>query len=64
MFTEVKNNEKILWAKTDGATSATGDSNAFIMQHIQKVFINATSVLKTQYLFLIRKQIIEAMIYN
>ena len=31
MFTEVKNNEKILWAKTDGATSATGDSNAFIM---------------------------------
>ena len=31
MFTEVKNKGKILWAKTDGATSATGDSNAFIM---------------------------------
>ena len=31
MFTEVKNKRKILWAKTDGATSATGDSNAFIM---------------------------------
>ena len=31
MCSEVKNKAKILWAKTDGATSATGDSNAFIM---------------------------------
>ena len=31
MFIEVKNKEKLLWAKTDGATSATGDSNAFLM---------------------------------
>ena len=44
MFIEVKNKEKLLWAKTDGATSATGDSNAFMMQDMQKSFINATSV--------------------
>ena len=31
MFTAVKNKEKLLWAKTDGATYATGGSNAFIM---------------------------------
>ena len=38
MFIEVKNKEKLLWAKTDGATSATGDSNAFLMQHIRKIY--------------------------
>ena len=31
MFTGVKNKEKLLWAKTDGATSTTGDWNAFMM---------------------------------
>ena len=39
MFTEIKNKEKLLWTKTDGAISTTEDSNAFIMQHVQKIFI-------------------------
>ena len=31
MFTTVKNKENLLWAKTDGTTSTTGGSNAFMM---------------------------------
>ena len=31
MFTGIKNKEKLLWTKTDGATSTTGDLNAFTM---------------------------------
>ena len=31
IFTGVKNKEKLLWAKTDGAKSTTEESNAFTM---------------------------------
>ena len=31
MFTGITNKEKLFWAKTDGAPSTTGDSNAFTM---------------------------------
>ena len=44
MFTGAKNKEKLSWTKTDGATSTTADSNAFMMQHILKSIINAASV--------------------
>ena len=31
MFTKVTSSEKLSWVKTDSATSATGDSDAFMM---------------------------------
>ena len=44
MFTAVKHKEKLLLAKTNSASSTTGDSNSFMMQHIRKGFINSAPV--------------------